>query len=156
MANKKEIRLYTEEEIKSIRENFKRAFDIDYIPVEIKIKHLYKDKKFVPLEGDMIYVYLAFDNKKFELKRGWHRLKVTYVRSGVVFFKYIDSKHNRTEDHADLDSSFIEEAYMGTIRLKDIAVPIKNLPLIKFEKDKCPFDVEVFDNDGNKLNNIVV
>ena len=61
MAKKKEIRSYTEEEIKSIRENLKKAFDIDYIPVEIKIKRLYKDKKFVPLEGDMIYVHLAFD-----------------------------------------------------------------------------------------------
>ena len=156
MAKKKELKMYTEEEIKSIRENLKKAFDIDYIPVEIKIKRLYKDKKFVPLEGDMIYVHLPYDNDKFELKRGWHRLKVTYVRSGVVFFKYIDSKHKRTEDHADLDSSFIEEAYMGTIRLKDIAVPEFNLPLVKIEKGKCPFDVEVFDNEGNKLNNIVV
>lgn len=156
MVKKKEIRSYTEEEIKSIRENLKKAFDIDYIPVEIKIKRLYKDKKFVPLEGDMIYIYLSIENKKFGLKQGWHRLKITYVRSGVVFFKYIDSKHNRIEDHADLESSFIEEAYMGTIRLKDIAVPEYNLPLVKIEKGKCPFDVDVFDNDGNKLNNIVV
>jgi hypothetical protein len=55
MAKKKELKMYTEEEIKSIRENLKKAFDIDYIPVEIKIKRLYKDKKFIPLEGDIIY-----------------------------------------------------------------------------------------------------
>ena len=50
MAKKKELKMYTEEEIKSIRENLKKAFDIDYIPVDIKIKRLYKDKKFVPLD----------------------------------------------------------------------------------------------------------
>lgn len=141
------MKTYTEEELQSIRESFKKAFGIDYIPVVIKIKNLYKNKKFIPKEGDMVYVYLPMDNDKFELKQGWHRLKVTYVRSGVVFFKYIDSKHKRTEDHADLESVFIEEAYMGTIRLNDIAVPEYNLPLVKFEKGRCPFEVEVYKND---------
>lgn len=141
------MKTYTEGELQSIRENFKKAFGIDYIPVVIKIKYLYKNKKFIPKEGDMIYVYLPMDNDKFELKQGWHRLKVTYVRSGVVFFKYIDSKHKRTEDHADLESVFIEEAYMGTVRLNDIAVPEYNIPLVKFEKGRCPFEVEVYKND---------
>ena len=141
------MKTYTEEELQSIRENLKKAFGIDYIPVNIKIKYLYRNKKFAPKEGDMIYVYLPMDNDKFELKQGWHRLKVTYVRSGVVFFKYIDSKHKRTEDHADLASVFIEEAYMGTIRLEDITVPEYNLPLVKFEKGRCPFEVEVYKND---------
>lgn len=141
------MKTYTEEELQSIRENFKKAFGIDYIPVDIKIKNLYKNKKFIPKEGDMIYVYLPMNDNKFELKQGWHRLKVTCVRSGVVFFKYIDSKHKRTEDHADLESIFIMEAYMGTVRLNDIAVPECNLPLVKFEKDRCPFEVEVYKND---------
>lgn len=142
------MKIYTEEELQSIRENLKKAFGIEYIPVVIKIRNLYRNnKKFIPKEGDMIYVYLPMDNDKFELKQGWHRLKVTYVRSGVVFFKYIDSKHKRTEDHADLESVFIEEAYMGTIRLNDIAVPEYNLPLVKFEKGRCPFEVEVYKND---------
>ena len=141
------MKTYTEAELQSIRENLKKAFGIDYIPVNIKIKYLYRNKKFIPKEGDMIYVYLSMDNDKFELKQGWHRLKVTYVRSGVVFFKYIDSKHKRTEDHADLVSVFIEEAYMGTIRLEDITVPEYNLPLVKFEKGRCPFEVEVYKND---------
>lgn len=141
------MKTYTEAELQSIRENLKKAFGIDYIPVNIKIKYLYRNKKFILKEGDMIYVYLSMDNDKFELKQGWHRLKVTYVRSGVVFFKYIDSKHKRTEDHADLASVFIEEAYMGMIRLEDITVPEYNLPLVKFEKGRCPFEVEVYKND---------
>jgi hypothetical protein len=134
---------FTKEKLESIRYNLKKAFGVDYIPVSTKIKKLYKDRKFIPLKGDMLYIFLPFENKRFGLKQGWHRLKVTYVRSGVVFFKYIDSKHNRTEDHADLDSIFIQEANVGVIRLKDINIPEQNLPLIKFEQNGCPFDLDI-------------
>ena len=152
---KSTVKHYSEEQIKSIRENLQRAFGIDYLPVNIQIKYLYKDKKFIPLVDDILLVHLPYGNEKFNLKEGWYRIKVTYVRSGVMFFKYIDTK-KKNEDHADLLSTFVENAYMGTIRMKDVAIAEKNYPLVKFEKGKCPFDVEVFDNEGNKLNNIVV
>ena len=45
---------------------------------------------------------------------------------------------------------------MGTIRMKDVAIAEHNYPLVKFEKGNAPFDVEVFDKEGNKLENIVV
>ena len=135
--------LYTNEKLESIRYNLKKAFGVDHITVDTKIKKLYNNRRFMPLEGDLIYIYLPRGNKKFELKQGWHRLKVTYVRSGVVFFKYIDSKHNRTEDHADLDSLFIQEAYAGTIRVEDIDIPEQNLPLIQFEQNGCPFELDI-------------
>lgn len=146
---------YTTEEIKSIKENLQRAFGIDYLPVNIQIKYLYKDKKFIPLVDDILFVHLPFGNEKFNLKEGWYRIKVTYVRSGVMFFKYIDTK-KKNEDHADLISTFVENAYMGTIRMKNVAIAEKNYPLVKFEKGNAPFDVEVFDKEGNKLENIVV
>lgn len=152
---KKESKYYSAEEIKSIRENLQRAFGIDYLPVNTQIKHLYKDKTFIPLVDDIMFVYLSFGNEKFNLKEGWYRIKVTYVRSGVMFFKYIDTK-NRNEDHADLLSAFVENAYMGTIRMNDVAIKEQNYPLVKFEKGNAPFDVEVFDKEGNKLENIVI
>jgi hypothetical protein len=98
---------------------------------------------------------LPFGNEKFNLKEGWYRIKVTYVRSGVMFFKYIDTK-NKNEDHADLLSTFVENAYMGTIRMKDVAIAEKNYPIVKFERGNAPFDVEVFDKEGNKIENVVV
>ena len=149
------VKHYSEEQIKSIRENLQRAFGIDYLPVNIQIKHLYKDKKFIPLVDDILFVYLSFGYEKFNLKEGWYRIKVTYVRSGVMFFKYIDTK-NKNEDHADLLSTFVENAYMGTIRMKDVAIAEPNYPLVKFEKGNAPFDVEVFDKEGNKIENVVV
>lgn len=152
---KKESKYYSAEEIKSIRENLQRAFGIDYLPVNTQIKHLYKDKTFIPLVDDIMFVYLSFGNEKFNLKEGWYRIKVTYVRSGVMFFKYIDTK-NKNEDHADLLSTFVENTYMGTIRINDIDISVQNYPLVKFEKGNAPFDVEVFDKEGNKLENIVI
>lgn len=152
---KKESKHYSEEQIKSIRENLQRAFGIDYLPVNTQIKHLYKDKKFIPLVDDIMFVYLPYGNEHFNLKEGWYRIKVTYVRSGVMFFKYIDTK-KKNEDHADLTSTFVENAYMGTIRMKDVAITEQNYPLVKFEKSNAPFDVEVFDKEGNKLENIII
>lgn len=152
---KSTVKHYSEEQIKSIRENLQRAFGIDYLPVNTQIKHLYKDKKFIPLVDDIMFVYLPYGNEHFNLKEGWYRIKVTYVRSGVMFFKYIDTK-KKNEDHADLVSTFVENAYMGTIRMKDVAIAEQNYPLVKFEKGNAPFDVEVFDKEGNKLENVVV
>lgn len=134
---------FTQEILDSIKSNLKAAFGVEYILVDTKIKKLYKNKRYTPLKGDMIYIFLPIDNKRLGIQQGWHRLKVTYVRSGVVFFKYVDSKHYRTEDHADLDSLFIQEAYAGTIRLKDIGVPEQNLPLIRFYNPGCPFGLDI-------------
>ena len=92
---KKESKHYSKEQIKSIRENLQNAFGIDYLPVNIQIKYLYKDKKFIPLVDDILFVHLPFGNEKFNLKEGWYRIKVTYVRSGVMFFKYIDTKNQK-------------------------------------------------------------
>ena len=83
------------------------------------------------------------------MKRGWYRIKVTYIRSGVVFFKYIDTKYKRKEDHADIESYFIENAYLGTIRINDVSIKECNIPLVKIERYKNdPFPVELIDENG--------
>jgi hypothetical protein len=133
----------TNEKLESIRYNLKKAFGVDYILVDTKIKKLYKDRRYTPLKGDMIYIFLPLDNKRLGIKQGWHRLKVTYVRSGIVFFKYVDSQHYCTEDSAHIDSIFIQEAYAGTIRLKDVGIPEQNLPFIRFDKHGCPFGLDI-------------
>lgn len=145
-------KVYTEEEIQSIRENLKKAFGIDYIPLNNRIRELYKHKKFTPKEGDILHVHLPYGNDEFNLKRGWYRIKVTYVRSGVMFFTYIDTKHKCKEDHADISSSFIENAFMGTIRMNEISIPERNLPLLKIERDEHdPFPVELIDENGDVI-----
>ena len=145
-------KVYTEEEIKSIRENLKKAFGIDYIPLNNRIGELYKHKKFTPKEGDILHVHLPFGNDEFDLKRGWYRIKVTYVRSGVMFFKYIDTKHKRKEGYAIIESEFIERAFMGTIRMNEISIPKQNLPLVKIEIDEHdPFPVELIDENGDVI-----
>lgn len=81
------------------------------------------------------------------MERGWYRIKITYIRSGVMFFKYIDTKHK--EDHADIKSYFTENACMATIRIKDVAVKECNIPLVKIERNENdPFPVELIDENG--------
>lgn len=142
-------KVYTEKELQSIRENLKKAFGIDYIPLSNKIKDIFKNKSIKLQENDILHVHLPYGKEDWDMKPGWYRIKVTYIRSGVVFFKYIDTKHKRKEGHADILSSFIENAYMGTIRIKDVAVKECNIPLVKIERNENdPFPVELIDENG--------
>lgn len=149
MVKKAESKNYTEEQLQSIRENLKKAFGIDYIPLNNKVKDLFNGKAIKLQEDDILHVHLPYGKDEWDMKPGWYRIKVTYIRSGVVFFKYIDTKHKRKEDHADILSSFIEEAYMGTVRIKDVAIKECNIPLVKIERFKNdPYPVELINEDG--------
>lgn len=142
-------KVYTEKELLSIRENLKKAFGIDYIPLSNKIKDIFKNKSIKLQENDVLHVHLPYGKEDWDMKPGWYRIKVTYIRSGVVFFKYIDTKYKRKEDHADILSPFIEDAYMGTIRINDVSIKECNIPLVKIERYKNdPFPVELIDENG--------
>ena len=142
-------KVYTEKELLSIRENLKKAFGIDYIPLSNMIKDLFKNKSIKLQENDVLHVHLPYGKEDWDMKPGWYRIKVTYIRSGVVFFKYIDTKHKRKEDHADIESYFIENAYLGTIRINDVSIKECNIPLVKIERYKNdPFPVELIDENG--------
>lgn len=142
-------KVYTEKELLSIRENLKKAFGIDYLPLSNKIKDIFKNKSIKLREGDILHVHLPYGKEDWDMKPGWYRIKVTYIRSGVVFFKYIDTKYKRKEDHADILSSFIENAYMGTIRINDVSIKECNIPLVKIERYKNDsFPVELIDENG--------
>lgn len=152
MRKKQETKIYTEEQLQSIRENLKRAFGIDYIPLNNRVENLFKDKSIKLQEDDILHVHLPYGKEIWDMKPGWYRIKITYIRSGVVFFKYIDTKHKRKEDHADIVSDFIEKACMGTIRMKDVSIKECNIPLVKIERDEHdPFPVEIYNDDGVKI-----
>lgn len=145
-------KVYTEKELQSIRENLKKAFGIDYIPLSNKIKDIFKNKSIKLQENDVLHVHLPYGKEDWDMKPGWYRIKVTYIRSGVVFFKYIDTKYKRKEDHADILSSFIENAYMGTIRINDVSIKECNIPLVKIERYKNdPFPVELIGENGTVI-----
>ena len=143
-------KVYTEKELQSIRANLKKAFGIDYLPLSNKIKDIFKNKSIKLREGDILHVHLPYGKEDWYMKPGWYRIKVTYIRSGVVFFKYIDTKYKRKEDHADIESYFIKEnAYLGTIRINDVSIKECNIPLVKIERYKSdPFPVELIDENG--------
>ena len=149
MKGKNVTKIYTEEELQSIRENLKKAFGIDYIPISNKVEDLFRNKSIKLQENDILHVYLPYGKDDWDMKPGWYRIKVTYIRSGVVFFKYVDTKHKLKEDHADILSSFIKNAYIGTISVKDVSIKECNIPLIKIERYKNdPYPVELINEDG--------
>ena len=145
-------KVYTEEELQSIRENLKKTFGIDYLPISNKVKELFRHKKLKLQRGDILHVHLPYGKEEWDIERGWYRIKVTYVRGDAIFFKYIDAKCKHKEDYADIKSYFIEHAYMGTIRIKDINIKECNIPLVKIERDKNdPFPIKLIDENGDVI-----
>lgn len=59
----------TNEKMESIRCNLKKAFGVDYILVDTKIKKLYKDRRYTPLKGDIIYIFLPLENKRLGIQQ---------------------------------------------------------------------------------------
>lgn len=49
----------------------------------------------------------------------------------------------------DIESYFTENAYLGTIRINDVSIKERNIPLVKIERYKNdPFPVELIDENG--------
>lgn len=145
---------YTAEQVASIKENLKRAFDIDYIPVQIEVKDLYtkRHKKWNPQPGQKFYKHIAMDIESENIERGWHILTVTYTRSGVVFFTYDNRKK---EQWGAIDSEWFETVIPATIDMEELAIPDKNIPLFKFERlESLPtkFKITVIKNDKTTFN----
>lgn len=145
---------YTGEQVASIKENLKKAFDIDYIPVQITLNDLYnkRHKKWNPQPGQKFYKHIPMDIDSDNIKRGWHTLTVTYVRSGVVFFKFDNRKK---EQWGDIESEWFERAIPATIDMEELSIPDKNIPLFKFERfESLPskFKITVIKNDKTTFN----
>ena len=139
---------YTEEEVKSIKNNLNIAFGIDYIPVETTLQALVKDNKklnnFDFIKGETFAFYNPIEIDKMGIKQGWHLLKITYQRLDIVFFKIITSSKPRTEQYAFKDSQFVSKLNPLVINIERFGIPEKNLSLIGFEKSKgIPYDITI-------------
>lgn len=139
---------YTPEEIASIKANLMAAFGTDSIEIETKLKHLYKDKKIEVFEDEHYYVHFPKDIEEFKKKRGWHEIKITYVRSGVAFFTF---KGGKKEFFFVVDSIWASNLVPAIIYPTRYGIPEKNLPLIKFNKGKVPFNITIKTQSGESI-----
>ncbi len=139
---------YTEEEIKSLREILKKA-GIERIPISLKVKDIYKNG-YMPKTGDVLWVYLLYADSENNIEEGWHKIKVTYHRSGVLFFKY---EGKGKETHALTDSYFIQNAIPARIDIKDTNIQERNLPLIEFtfETSERQLETTIIKADGTEI-----
>lgn len=144
---------YTQEELLLIKANLFRAFGDEYIPVDLHLKELnskYSKTNGIKFKkGQNYYHYAAVDMKDWDVQRGWHIIYITYVRSGVVFYT-VDN--NRKEFNFAEDSVFALNLIPQTLHLKLVGIHDMNVPLLKFNKGTCPYEIVVVKNNGMMFN----
>ena len=138
---------YTEEDIKSIKANLKKAFGTEYIPVELKLGELLKNKNmssFKYVIGEQYAFFSPMENKELGIQMGWHILEVTYQRGELVFFKVPVSTTPRKEHYAEKNSIFVRGLVPLNFDTNRFGIPEENLVLIEFKKGETnPFYVTI-------------
>ena len=146
-------RAYTLDEIKKIKENLMTGFGTDRIPIDCNLYGLCSKK-------EDRYPNLIKKNKKFwffvnpyfakahKMKKGWTTLTITFVRSGVYFFRY-DEYPEHPEDHMEFGcSTMANDLYPVEFDMKDCHTPYQNYPLLEYKMPpsfKGEIKVKVFD-----------
>ena len=154
---------YTDEEIKGIRENFKKAFGRPYGIISARLKELTSKRPEV-LEnqfyiGRQFYTFLYKQNAgKYGLNEGYHKIEITYVRSGVVFYEIIDAKKNKEELNFDIGSHFSNELIPTEIRFFNLSMLSKNRVLFQLEFSPllAGETIPVYDEHQNRLQDIII
>ena len=80
---------YTPEEIASIKENLKKAFDTDRIEVEATVKTLNKGinpDKVEFKKGEQYVFWNPIENDEQGLAIGYHLIEITYTRLDLIFY----------------------------------------------------------------------
>lgn len=154
---------YTDEEIKSIRENFSKAFGIPYGIMNGNVKELCSKKesvmhKFIKV-GDYFYHFIYKKQaNELGLKEGYVKILITYRRADVIFFTYPESNNPRKEYHFDLGSEFCERLIPLKINYSRLSIKSKNRFL--FQLDFSPRlagkHIEVYDDNNIHLPDIII
>lgn len=155
---------YTPEEYANIRENFKKAFGTPYGMIDLDIKHLLgtSGKHMDIIKENRIYWTQIFGQMAKELGLDnvkWTRIKVTYVRSNVAFFKFIDAnKGSRIERNFDVDSHFGESLVPEEIHFDEIPMLSKNRVIFQFKTSPhlAGKHIKVWDDNNNRVDDIII
>lgn len=153
-------RIYTPEEIVSIKENLKRAFGTEFVPIDIKLGNLIKGKdkreKFKFIKGENFVFFNAHPNSELGLSVGWHIIEITYQRLDLVFYKITTSSKPSKESYANKDSYFINNIMPVLLNIDRFNIPEQNLPLLEFDKGKNnPVDIAITKGKNNDFIKLV-
>lgn len=102
MNNKK----YTEDEIKTIRQNLKSAFGVENIVIDVYIGKLISETKlpkFKFIKGEQFMFFNANVDLERGLDVGWHLIEITYQRLDLVFFKHPTSTKPKKKSTTQLN-----------------------------------------------------
>ena len=144
---------YTQEELFLIKATLFKAFGDEYIPVDLHLKELnskyHKTNGIKFKKGQTYYQYSPVDVEEWGGKKGWHVIYINYVKSGEVFYT-VDN--NRKEFNFSEDSVFAMSLIPQTLHLKLVGIHDMNVPLLKFDKGTCPYEIVVVKNNGMTFN----
>lgn len=146
---------YTPEEIASIKENLKKAFDTDRIEVEATVKTLNKGVNPDKVEfkkGEQYVFWNPIVNDEQGLAIGYHLIEITYTRLDLIFYKIKTSTKPRTEQWACKGSGWVLNLMPVVIDLERYNIPDTNLDIIEFQKPRnCPFEISIVKRDGTVI-----
>lgn len=149
MKSNKLPKEYTPEEIESIKINLRKATGESHILVDLHVGSIYnhRGKLIEPKVGDSFAYYYPFEKPNdCGMVKGWNKFTITYKRLDVLFVK-VNKK--RKETWIVLNSMIMNKCIPLSIDLSVIGIPDANIPLLKFDKGKCPYSILVTKNDSS-------
>lgn len=149
MKSNKLPKEYTPEEIESIKINLEKATGVPYILVDLHVESIYnhRGRSIEPKVGDSFAYYHPFEGPNdCGMVKGWNKFTITYKRLDVLFIKV---NRKRKETWLVIDSHILNKSFPLSIDLSVVGIPDANIPLLKFNKGKCPYSILVTKNDSS-------
>ena len=156
---------YTPEEIKTIKENFKKAFGISYGLIDGNLKGIANKHRNVMNNMLVVgrkfwhFVYKAQANELGLDDEGYTLIQITYIRGEVIFYKFIEATKNKNKEyHFEIGSNFEERLIPTEIHYDELSMLSKNNVLFQltFSPRLAGKHIKVWDDEGNSMPDIVI
>lgn len=131
------------------KERKKEIKNRDFV-IYVKIKDILINNKKYSVKVNNIYHLKLFADNDFNLNPGWYRIQISYRRSGVCFFSFLDVEN--FEEYASFeDSIFVEDLIPEKIKFKDLDITDDVVENLQIESYNDPFDIKFILNSGKEL-----
>ena len=135
---------------KPIKKERKKEIKNRDLVIYVKIKDILINNTKYSVKVNNIYHLKLYADNDFNLNPGWYRIQVSYKRSGVFFFSFLDVKN--FEEYASFeDSIFTEDLIPEKIKFKDLDITDDVVENLQIESYNDPFDIKFILNSGKEL-----
>jgi hypothetical protein len=131
------------------KERKKEIKNRDFV-IYVKIKDILINNTKYSVKVNNIYHLKLYADNDFNLNPGWYRIQVSYKRSGVFFFSFLDVE-NFEEYTSFEDSIFTEDLIPEKVKFKDLEINDDVVDNLQIESYNDPFDIKFILNSGKEL-----